>query len=727
MAAAARERRGWPLASVLALALPLIALLAARSPAWSAAAPDAPVLSDTEHASKLRVTASPGDPKLENGELTAVVRRRDGWLTELWPKRLRLPTEPQLGTTTDIDALWQLFPCVRIGKETHPIVASSVTRSPGAIVTEGSVRVQGAEFHARTEFRLEPAAAKIVLSTTFSVKGRPAQNVGFGDAVRWGNVQYVVAGQPRALSEFHGTAAWIGRHGAAGDLLLRTRPEAPISLNFEEKDPGFAGPIYAVYWSGAPQAPLTVTRELSFEPLPRRAPSLSHTPPGMLELSIEDERGRPLAAKARVERVGHGAPPFDRDGDVSGADRFLWTGSGEVQRELEPGNYRLLLSAGIERELSRHTVVVKSGRTQRVEARLPRALRTPGWIGADLHLHQAPSVDADVSLPDRVISIAAEGVEFAVATDHYAVTDLAPTVRWLTERGVLRVPLQTMAGIEVSTVGRRFGHFNLFPMLPGDGLLAEDTTPDELFPRARSKSPNGVWQVNHPRWEPNTGYFTHYDLDPLSGAPRRAGYNPDFDTVEVYNGLDAFDLPRVERVLLEWLRLLGRGHRYAATGSSDSHKLAFLDPGLPRTLIHYGTADSDDRDVLAAPHDVVDAIKAGRSIITSGPVIDASIDGRGPGETVSATGGKVQLKLGVRAASWVDVREVTVLEGGKGRVVFQRRLPPSTRVERFNATVPLSVSAPTFLVVVVRGERPLPTAAQVVRPFAFTNPIWISP
>jgi hypothetical protein len=724
MGSGVAERR-WPVATAAALPIALGLLLSMRDVRPAAADP-AGTLSVADIGDRLRVTAKPGDPKLQNAHATAAVRLRDGWLTEFWPNRLRLPTEPQLGTTSQIDALWQVYPCVKRGRDWHAIVASSVRREGDAIVTEGSASVDKLEYRARTELRLDPQSATIVLTTTFSVAGKPAHSVSFGDSVRWGNVQYVVEGQPKALSKFRGKAGWIGRHGALGDLLLRRRDAAPMLLEFEEKDVGFAGPIYATYWTGVPDEPFTVTRALSFEALPR-LPAPPAFVPARLEIAVQDESGRPLAAKVKLDRADRATPVFDRDGDITGANRFMWTGNGRLTRELEPGPYRLLISAGIERELFEQRVALEPGQSANVEARLARVLHTPGWLAADLHLHQAPSVDADVSLADRVISIAAEGVEFAVATDHYAVTDLGPTTRWLTERGVLAVPLQTVPGIEVSTVGRRFGHFNVFPMRAEASLFAEDTTPDELFPRARRAAPGGVLQVNHPRWEPHLGYFTYYDLDPETGEPRRAGYNATFDTVEVYNGADAYDLRRVERVFDEWLRLLGRGHRYAATGSSDSHKLAFLDPGLPRTMVHYGTSAGDERDALAPTQAVIAAIKRGHSIVTSGPMIDVSIDGQGPGNSVHASDGEVKLDLRVRAASWVDVREVSVLEGGSGRVLFRRQLPPSSGLERLVAQPTLRVTPPTFLVVVARGHRPLPNAAQVVRPFAFTNPIWVMP
>ncbi len=235
-------------------------------------------------------------------------------------------------------------------------------------------------------------------------------------------------------------------------------------------------------------------------------------------------------------------------------------------------------------------------------------------------------------------------------------------------------------------------------------------------------------QVNHPRWDPKIAYFSAYQVDEKTGEPAVAGYDPGFDTLEVYNGDDAYNLKKVEQPFADWLHLLGAGHRYAATGSSDSHNLAFLDPGLPRTLIHHGAGGDDASDVRAPVARVIEAIKAGRSIVTSGPILEASVDGAGPGETARGVGKRARLRLRVRAAPWIDVTWLEVLMGGRGERVHSESIKKSRAVVRLDKTVEVPVNSPTFLVVTVKGERGLPNVSRDgTKPFAFTNPIWIEP
>jgi len=710
----------------------LLAVAASAASGDGARSPSPHALTQAEIGTRLRVFAAPGDFALSNDDVTAVVRKQDGWLTELWRNRPILPTTEQLGTLTDIDGLWQMHPIVRVGGQRAPVLASRVAALSDGVEVEGTAEHSGVRFRAVTVHRLHPTEPKLVITTTFSVEGGgPGGPVELGDELKWGNTTYHIEGLFQPRSKFAGEASWIGRKGAGGDLMLRPLSSEKVWVDYEASSafPGFQGAIAVLYArQGIPiGGSVTIRRELSFEPLPLR-PAATPSETGVLEISVRDENDAPIAAKVRVDRGGQKTPLFEPEGGLAGADRFLWTGSGKAERTLAAGQYKLLITSGIERDAVRQTVLIRAGKTTAVAAKLPRVVSTPGWVAADLHLHQAPSVDADVGLPERVVAIAAEGIEFAVATDHYVVTDLQPTVQWMKERGALASELTTMAGCEVSTLGNRFGHFNVFPLGIDQRIDSVTTTPSALFADARAKSPDGVLQVNHPRWAAALGYFTAFELDRVSGRPGVKGYDPGFDTLEVYNGLDAHNLRKVRPVLEEWIRMLGRGQRYTATGSSDSHNLAFLDPGLPRTMIRWKREGSDDDDARAAGPDVLAALKAGNAVVTSGPIIDASIEGAGPGETARGVGSKAKLKLTVRAAPWIDVRSVEILQGGDARRVTLLHLPAKKTPVRLDRSIDLFVKGKTFFVITARGDRMLPNASREgTVPFAFTNPIWVEP
>ena len=62
-------------------------------------------------------------------------------------------------------------------------------------------------------------------------------------------------------------------------------------------------------------------------------------------------------------------------------------------------------------------------------------------------------------------------------------------------------------------------------------------------------------------------------------------WREEFDSLEVYNGHDGGHRNKVEAVLQDWLRLLEKGHRYVATGDSDSHRIQYQWAGYPRTYV----------------------------------------------------------------------------------------------------------------------------------------------
>jgi hypothetical protein len=220
-------------------------------------------------------------------------------------------------------------------------------------------------------------------------------------------------------------------------------------------------------------------------------------------------------------------------------------------------------------------------------------------------------------------------------------------------------------------------------------------------------------------------------MDPKSHripAAREQDYSSDFDALEVFNGLDAYSEPLIRLVMRDWMALLGRGHRYTATGNSDSHKLAFQDPGLPRNLIRYGPPVSDEQDLSATEREVIEGIKQGRVLVTSGPIIDVESSGAGPGDTVKSEGKPVEVTVRVRASPWIDVHRVEVLLGPKAKSVRYVPVKPSRDLVRYQETFKLPGYQKTFVVVIARGKKPLSNVyATGVKPFAFTNPLWIEP
>jgi hypothetical protein len=340
-----------------------------------------------------------------------------------------------------------------------------------------------------------------------------------------------------------------------------------------------------------------------------------------------------------------------------------------------------------------------------------------------------------VPLRDRVFQFVADGVDLIVATDHNVIADYAPVIA---ELGVGDL-LASSTGDEITT--KQWGHFGAFP-LPTDeaeiGRGAIETgkrTAAQIFADVRAKAPNALIDVHHPRLlRGKMGYFVLSDLDVATGQTTTPGFSFDFDALEVLNGYQDSDRKTVSKVIGDWVALLDGGKRVSCTGNSDSHHLTFNLGGYPRNYVALGDVPVAKIDPVA----VAAAVKAGHSFFTTGPMIEATIDGKTFGELVSVARGPVaapgatatvDLHVTVRAANWISVNKLTVI--GPGNTVLAiRAIPSSTQPIRFDEVIQIPAARDGYAILRVDGDRPMaPNVGDlrsfVVYPLAVANPIWI--
>ena len=214
----------------------------------------------------------------------------------------------------------------------------------------------------------------------------------------------------------------------------------------------------------------------------------------------------------------------------------------------------------------------------------------------------------------------------------------------------------------------------------------------------------------------------------------------------------------------DWYTLLGQGRHITATGNSDSHG-AKAEAGLPRTYLHAGA--SSDGSMRALDVDAaIDAMRTGDAYPTNGPIIrEFSVNGLGMGRTVVASDGKVDVKIAIDAAPWIDVKRVVVRRGGRDQgdspaVLDTIDVPASTGTARLDVTRRYeNIPDGSFFVIEVSGDEDMwpvftphefpsleisdavkviggsfisskfgsykPSKLERVTPFAFSNPIWV--
>jgi hypothetical protein len=498
----------------------------------------------------------------------------------------------------------------------------------------------------------------------------------------------------------------------------------------------FSVPATVVEWYATLGASLT-SAPIRYKPGSGADLHLSVAPGGTLRVRVTDpDTKRPLTARVIVRGEGSTLDPsFGPDYRATGAGPVIDALRGELETPLPEGHYRVLATKGLEWSIDAKEVVVESGHSVDVELAPRHVIPSDGVVDCDLHVHARPSFDSPVSPEDRVLSLVAAGIDFAVPSEHNTVGDYSPMLATLE----LSRQLSTVSGVEVTTYSPRFGHFGVFPYPKGPVPPYRATTASQIFAAAH-RDPARVLQVNHPRLSKGIGYFDVVRFDPK--APRvPPNMRTDFDTLEVYNGFDGTEPARVDAVLRDWFALLNLGYRFTATGSSDSHRIQYQWAGYPRTMVSIPVTAPVDEALGVDPLAVVAAIKKGRASVTSGPVVDLEVDGARAGDEAVALDGRVRAHVTVRAAPWVDVTSLDIVVAGRVAQTISIPSRPTVtgpepgslgdaqlRTFRLDETVTIDVGAADgWILVVARGSRRLDDVLPFmpVAPMAFTNPVWL--
>ncbi|MBW2231453.1 MAG: PHP domain-containing protein [Deltaproteobacteria bacterium] len=407
---------------------------------------------------------------------------------------------------------------------------------------------------------------------------------------------------------------------------------------------------------------------------------------------------------------------------------------------LAPGHYRVLATRGPEWSVSSAEIELVAGQRARLYIQPPiRVLDTPGWLSADLHVHAAPSDDSALPLRRRIAAFAAQGADVIVSTEHDNVFDYGPLIRQLG----LDDRIASLVGVEITSTSKgpnapsTSGHANAFPLrrdplaYRGGAPRGENVRLRTLLADLHARPLAPILQLNHPReagFDADYGsYFSHlavgrgaYDpIRPLDHAQnralierdRRSGLRDlDFDAVELLNG------PSMTRYRLtrgDWLSLIRQGEVRVGTANSDSHSTRHL-VALPRNYVAFDGPGGRDLDTEA----FMRAVRGGRLYGSTGPILEVTLDGRGPGERFRGAAG--ELHIVVRAAEWVPVHEVRVFVNG----ALRQRVDLA---ESRDLVLPMRFSADAFVTVEVEGEAgPIYAAiAPGFTPFAFSNPIFV--
>jgi hypothetical protein len=209
-------------------------------------------------------------------------------------------------------------------------------------------------------------------------------------------------------------------------------------------------------------------------------------------------------------------------------------------------------------------------------------------------------------------------------------------------------------------------------------------------------------------------------------------------------------------VIRWWLQLIGRGHLPAATAVTDTHARYDHLGGTPRSFV-FVDEDKDSVESFDTAH-FVEAINSQNLIGTNGPFVRVEATNNagataGLGEVLSTEGDTVTFELTIEVPEWINVNRVQMIMNSEDVLTepgeYNEEPFASTETINFDlleedleeiatgaqthrryrkvVEVEVDTDVDAYVVFLVRGTGDLYPVIpdQDVRPFAFTNPVYL--
>jgi hypothetical protein len=449
-------------------------------------------------------------------------------------------------------------------------------------------------------------------------------------------------------------------------------------------------------------------------------------PPSRLVYEVR-ERGKNERFPFKLTLLGledTPTPSFGPDSERA-AQHTILSPTGQGSLALPPGRYQVIASRGPEFTLQSEVVTLPPWSGGSFVARLARVVETQGYLGVDLGQLTRSSPGCAVLPMTRVLSNLVEGVGAAVSADSERVVAL-PVTKGPRPRSD---PHEFLSIPGLSLALPDLGQVTVFP-LPPSTRPPNIVTIDQLV-----EAGGGILQLDSAR-QARIGLFWQRAYDPK--APDPTFVPPAVSALRLLDGQHPEDF---DRLLEDWLSLLRAGRRITATAASASRAVFGGEAGYPRTYVEVPRISPTP--ALERQRQIVEALRGGRAIVSSGPFLRITVEGRGPGATIplaklggSTRGARsrkvgdraVEVRVVVSAPSWIALDRLVLYLHGKP---WGDPVPIPGRADgvRLEKTLHIPVGRDTFLVGVVRGSSSLEpvvhSPSAPLPPLAVSNPIWI--
>jgi hypothetical protein len=334
---------------------------------------------------------------------------------------------------------------------------------------------------------------------------------------------------------------------------------------------------------------------------------------------------------------------------------IVYTADGLARFGLPAGKYTVYAGRGFEYSLDKAEIEVAPGKTVQRQLKIHRQVPTDGYVACDTHVHTLThSGHGDATVQERMITLAAEGIELPIATDHNRHVDHEPFAREMH----VRQHFTPVIGNEVTT---SVGHFNVFPVR-ADAAVPDYRPKDwaTIFEKIYRTPDVKVVILNHAR-------DLHSGVRPLGPKLHNSVVGENIEGWELRaNAMEVINSGAVQtdqlQLFRDWMAMLNRGRMLTPVGASDSHDVGRHFVGQGRTYIRA----RDDEPAAIDIDEAVNNFLRGRVMVSYGLLTELTVDGRfGPGELAPATADTIDVALRVLGPHWVTADKVTLYANGQ--------------------------------------------------------------
>jgi len=388
--------------------------------------------------------------------------------------------------------------------------------------------------------------------------------------------------------------------------------------------------------------------------------------------------------------------------------------NGQCRLRVPPGKTRIEVWKGFEYAPVAVETMVQRGRTTRQTVTITRAvdMARRGWYSGDTHIH----LNRRNQTEDR------RALDLAAAEDIRFAHILAMNDTRFYKPNMGDQIWQQRSGLGERSERYRITGGGRYGIMSGQEYRCRTFGHICLFGHSRLVQADGL-STNPSNW-PVFGLVSD-EARSLGGFAFHAhgGYEREIYADFAQNattGVELLQFALYRGIALDgWYHILNSGFRFPAVGASDYPACRVL--GDCRTyaqLDQKPNADAAERPDFSAWDN---AVAAGHSFFTTGPLLTVAVRDKQPGDTLSLPKGRQTLRTNVWMQSPVaDVDEIHVI--AKGKIVARKSLKPKQRRGPVEWTVTVPVAESTWIAVRAFAKHPQ-TGRENVE--AHTNPVYV--